>query len=134
MTKKVTNKSKVLALILGLTMCISLMFGIVFASPTSTVYAEGGTGTTDGLTIGGESDILGVGYSYEGKTQTLTLNGYNGKEIDFRGKTIKVEGNNTITVDKTSKMFGSSSYHYYAGIDSNGSITITGSGSLAINV
>ncbi len=134
MTKKVTDKSKILALILGLTMCISLMLGIVFASPTNTVYAAGGTGTTDGLTIGGESDILGVGYSYEGKTQTLTLNGYNGKEIDFSGKTIKVEGNNTITVDKTSKKFGSSSYPYYAGIDSNGAITITCSGSLAINV
>ena len=134
MTKKVTDKSKILALILGLTMCISLMLGIVFASPTSTVYAEGGTGTTGGLTIGGESDILGVGYSYEGKTQTLTLNGYNGKEIDFSGKTIKVEGNNTITVDKTSKKFGSSSSPYYAGIDSRGAITIAGSGSLAINV
>ncbi len=134
MTHNKANKSKVLALILGLTMCLALMLGIVFASPTSMVYAEGGTGTTGGLTIGGESDILGAGYSYEGATQTLTLNGYNGKEIDFSGKTIKVEGNNTITVDKTSKKFGSSSYPYYAGIDSRGAITIAGSGSLAINV
>ena len=134
MTNNKANKSKILALILGLTMCISLMLGIVFASPTSTVYAEGGTGATGGLTIGGESDILGDGYSYEGKTQTLTLNSYNGKEIEFSGKTIKVEGNNTITVDKTSKKFGSSSYPYYAGIDSVGAITITGIGSLAINV
>ena len=128
------NKTRLLSLILGLTMCFTAVLGIVFANPTNTVYAAGGTGTTDGLTIGGESDILGVGYSYEGKTQTLTLNGYNGKEIDFSGKTIKVEGNNTITVDKTSKKFDSSSYPYYAGIDSNGAITITGSGSLAINV
>ena len=134
MTHNKANKSKILALILGLTMCLALMLGIVFASPTFAVYAEGGTGATGGLIIGGESDILGVGYSYEGKTQTLTLNGYNGKEIDFSGKTIKVEGNNTITVDKTSKKFGSSSYPYYAGIVSNGAITITGSGSLAINV
>ena len=136
MTHNKANKSKMLALILGLTMCISLMLGIVFASPMSTVYAEGGTGTTGGLTIGGESDMDGVGYSYKGATQTLTLQNYNGKEIDFSGKTIKVEGNNTITVDKTSKRFGSSSYPYYAGIDSRGAITITGSdsGSLAINV
>ncbi len=134
MTKKVTDKSKILALILGLAMCIALMLGIAIASPTSMVYAEGGTGATGGLTIGGESDMEGVGYSYEGKTQTLTLQNYNGKEIDFSGKTIKVEGNNTITVDKTSKKFGSSSSPYYAGIDSNGAITITGSGSLAINV
>lgn len=134
MTHNKANKSKILALILGLTMCISLMLGIVFASPTFAVYAEGGTGATGGLTIGGESDMSGDGYFYDGATKTLTLQNYNGKEIDFSGKTIKVEGNNTITVDKTSKMFGSSSYLYYAGIDSNGAITITGSGSLAINV
>lgn len=35
-----SNKSKILALILGLTMCLALMLGIVFASPTNTVYAE----------------------------------------------------------------------------------------------
>ena len=132
MTHNKANKSKILALILGLTMCISLMLGIVFASPTNTVYAAGGTGTTGGLTIGGESDMSGDGYFYDGATKTLTLQNYNGKEIDFSGKTIKVEGNNTITVDKTSKKFGSSSY--YAGIGSKGAITITGSGSLAINV
>ena len=137
MTKKITDKSKILALILGLTMCLALMLGIVFASPTSTVYAEGGTGATGGLTIGGESDMEGVGYSYKGATQTLTLNGYNGKEIMFSGstiKTIKVEGNNTITVDKTSKTFNAFDYSYYVGIGSIGAITITGSGSLAINI
>ena len=128
------NKSKILALILSLTMCLALMLGIVFASPTNTVYAAGGTGTTGGLTIGGESDMSGDGYFYDGATKTLTLQNYNGKEIDFSGKTIKVEGNNTITVDKTSKKFGSSSYPYYVGIGSKGAITITGGGSLAINV
>ena len=134
MTHTKANKSKIFTLILGLTLCISLMLGIVFASPTSAVYAAGGTGTTGGLTIGGETSISGDGYSYDGATQTLTLNGYNGKEIEFSGSTIKVEGNNTITVDKTSKKFGSSSYPYYAGINSRGAITIMGSGSLAINV
>ena len=134
MTHTKANQSKILTLILGLTMCLALMLGMVFASPTSTVYAEGGTGATGGLTIGGNTDMDGAGYSYKGETQTLTLQNYNGKEIDFSGKTIKVEGNNTITVDKTSKKFGSSRYPYYAGIDSVGAITITGSGSLAINV
>ena len=130
MTHTKANKSKILTLILGLIMCLPLMLGIAMASPTSTVYAEGGTGTTDGLTIGGTTSSSGEGYSYDGATQTLTLQNYNGKEIDFSGSTIKVEGNNTITVDKTSKKFGSS----YAGINSRGAITITGSGSLAINV
>ena len=60
MTHTKANKSKILTLILGLTMCLALMLGIAMASPTSTVYAEGGTGTTGGLTIGGESDMLGV--------------------------------------------------------------------------
>ena len=132
MTHTKANKSKILALILGLTMCIALMLGIVFASPTFEVYAEGGTGTTGGLTIGGTTSSSGEGYSYDGATQTLTLQNYNGKEIDFSGKTIKVEGNNTITVDKTSKKFVGSSYHYYAGIDSFAAITITGSGFSAI--
>ncbi len=115
-------------------MCLALMLGIVFVRPTSTVYAEGGTGATGGLTIGGESDMSGAGYFYEGATQTLTLNGYNGKEIMFSGSTIKVEGNNTITVDKTSKTFDAFGYSYYVGIGSMGAITITGGGSLAINV
>ena len=37
------NKSKILTLIFGLTMCLALMLGIATASPTSTVYAEGET-------------------------------------------------------------------------------------------
>ncbi len=40
MTHNKANKSKILALILGLTMCISLMLGIVFASPVDTARAE----------------------------------------------------------------------------------------------
>ena len=64
-----TNKTKLLSLVFGITMCLAFMLGIVLASPTSTVYAEGGTGTTGGLTIGGESDMRGDGYSYEGATQ-----------------------------------------------------------------
>ena len=57
MTHTRANKSKVLALILGLTMCFALMLGIAMASPTFAVYAEGGTGATGGLTIDGTVDI-----------------------------------------------------------------------------
>ena len=58
MTNNKANKSKILALILGLTMCISLMLGIVFASPTSMVYAarEDGTAPTIVKTGGNEVD------------------------------------------------------------------------------
>lgn len=135
MTHNKAKKSKILAIILGLTMCLALMLGIVFASPTSTVYAEGGT--SGGLTIGGESDMTGAGYSYEGATKTLKLQSYNGKEIYFYGDVIQLEGNNTITVDKTSEKFpfpNNSAYNCYSAIYSRGAITITGSGSLAINV
>ena len=38
-----TNKTKLLSLVFVITMCLALMLGIVFASPTSTVYAEGET-------------------------------------------------------------------------------------------
>ena len=132
MTHKKARKSKIFTLLFSLIMCFAFVSSIAMASPTSMVYAEGGTGTTGGLTIGGTTSSSGEGYSYDGATQTLTLQNYNGKEIEFSGSTIKVEGNNTITVDKTSKKFVGSSYHYYAGIDSFAAITITGSGFSAI--
>lgn len=57
MTQTKAKKSKILALILGLTMCISLMLGIVFASPTSTVYAEGEDGTAPTIIRTGGIDV-----------------------------------------------------------------------------
>ena len=52
MTHNRTNKSKLATRVLGLAMCLALMLGIVFASPTSTVYAAGET----------EIDTLGVAF------------------------------------------------------------------------
>ena len=57
MTNKKANKSKILALILGLTMCISLMLGIVFASPTFAVYAAGEDGTAPTIVSTGGIDV-----------------------------------------------------------------------------
>ena len=57
MTHNKANKSKILALILGLTMCISLMLGIVFASPTSTVYAAGEDGIAPTIIRTGGIDV-----------------------------------------------------------------------------
>ena len=57
MTHNKAKKSKILALILGLTMCIALMLGIVFASPTSTVYAEGEDGTAPTIIRTGGIDV-----------------------------------------------------------------------------
>lgn len=57
MTHTKANKSKILALILGLTMCIALMLGIAMASPTSTVYAEGEDGTAPTIIRTGGIDV-----------------------------------------------------------------------------
>ena len=57
MTNNKANKSKILALILGLTMCLALMLGIVFASPTNTVYAAGEDGTAPTIVKTGGIDV-----------------------------------------------------------------------------
>ena len=57
MTHNKVNKSKMLALILGLMMCISLMLGIVVASPTNTVYAAGEDGTAPTIIRTGGNDV-----------------------------------------------------------------------------
>ena len=57
MTHTKANKSKILALILGLTMCLALMLGIAFASPTSTVYAAGEDGTAPTIVKTGGIDV-----------------------------------------------------------------------------
>ena len=57
MTNNKANKSKMLALILGLMMCISLMLGIVFASPTSMVYAAGEDGTAPTIIRTGGNEV-----------------------------------------------------------------------------
>ena len=137
MKHKKASKSKIFALLFSLIMCFAFIPSIAFASPTRAVYAEGGTGATGGLTIGGETSSSGDGYSYHGATKTLTLQSYNGKEIYFYGDVIQLEGNNTITVDKTSEMFpfpDNPAYNCYSAIYSRGAITITGSGSLAVNI
>lgn len=64
MTHTKANKSKILALILGLTMCLALMLGIAMASPTNTVYAAGETLTPyDSITVNGDaSNALNDGF------------------------------------------------------------------------
>ena len=57
MTNNKAKKSKILALILGLTMCLALMLGIVFASPTNTVYAAGEDGTAPTIIRTGGNDV-----------------------------------------------------------------------------
>lgn len=129
------NKSKILTLILGLTMCLALMLGIVFASPTSTVYAEGGTGTTGGLIIDGTVDITTPDgtYAYTNADKTLTLNGYNGGVIRFTADndvTVKLENGTTNTITLNDSAVTENQYGVYAA----GNLTVTGKGTLDINL
>ena len=92
MTHTKANKSKILALILGLTMCIALMLGIVMASPTNTVYAADET----------QIDTLGVAFKKVGVGYTLDA------AFDFENatnKTLKVPdgANYTATLEFVSK-------------------------------
>ena len=57
MTHNKANKSKIFTLILGLTLCISLMLGIVFASPTFAAYAAGEDGTAPTIVKTGGNDV-----------------------------------------------------------------------------
>ena len=57
MTHTKANISKILTLILGLTMCLALMLGIVVASPTSMVYAAGEDGTAPTIVKTGGIDV-----------------------------------------------------------------------------
>ena len=136
MTHNKAKKSKILALILGLTMCLALMLGIVFASPTSTVYAAGGTDEI--LEIKGDTDVTSTDgrYTYTASNKTLILKNYNGKQIRLKDDaTINLQGNNSIKIDENS--------HFYTvilgkrwdatGIKADKGLTITGIGTLAIN-
>ena len=148
MTHTKANKSKILALILGLTMCISLMLGIVFASPTSTVYAEGETLTPyDRIYINSEALNSGwyldesytqkkgnptSGYVAKYKDGVLTLNNYHGGEIGTSAPAsgyykIDLIGENTINGGQRGVFIDTSK---------EGRVTITSSvnGKLTINV
>ena len=119
MTHNKANKSKILALIFGLTMCLALMLGIVFASTTNTVYAEGETltpydiiyinnnplnngyylKTSDGDQLNGNPD---TGYVAKYKDGVLTLNNFNGGNVGINPAvsgyfTINLIGDNIIT-------------------------------------
>ena len=119
MTHTKANKSKILALILGLTMCIALMLGIVFASPTFAAYAAGETltpydiiyinnnplnngyylKTSDGDQLNGNPD---TGYVAKYKDGVLTLNNFNGGNVGINPAvsgyfTINLIGDNIIT-------------------------------------
>ena len=131
------NKSKILALILGLTMCLALMLGIVFASPTFVAYAAGGTDEI--LEIEGDTDVKSTDgtYTYTASDKTLILNNYNGKQIRLKDDaTINLQGDNIIKIDENSHFYIRIINKYWeaTGIKADKGLTITGSGTLTINI
>ena len=134
MTHTKATKSKISALILGLTMCLALMLGIAMASPTFAVYAEGGTGATGGLTIDGTVDIAADGtYAYSAADKTLRLNGYNGGVIRFTAVDdvkVNLENGSTNTITLNDSAVTENQYGVYAA----GNLTVTGNGTLNINL
>lgn len=148
MTHTKANKSKILMLVLGLSMCLALMLGIVFASPTSTVYAEGETLTPyDRIYVNDEALNSGwyldesytqkkgnptLGYVAKYNNGILTLNNYHGGEIGTSAPAsgyykIDLIGENTINGGQRGVFIDTSN---------EGRVTITSNanGKLTINV
>lgn len=131
------NKSKILTLILGLTMCLALMLGIVLASPTFAVYAEGAT--FEYIEIKGDTDVTSTDgtYKYTMSDKTLILNNYNGGQFRLNDDaTLVLQGNNVITVNENSyfpNVLGDR-VQGATGLQADKGLTITGSGTLTINV
>ena len=135
MTHNKANKSKISALILGLTMCLALMLGIVFASPTFAAYAEGTAGATGGLIIDGTSNITAPDgtYAYSATDKTLMLNGYSGGVIRFTADndvTVNLVNGSANTITLTGSAVTENQYGVYAA----GNLTVTGKGTLDINM
>lgn len=135
MTHNKANKTKILTFILTFTACLALMLGIATANPTFAVYAEGGTGATGGLIIDGAGDITAPDgtYAYSASAKTLMLNGYNGGVIKFTA-------DNDVTVNLVSGSANTITLSDGAvtedqrGVYAAGNLTVTGKGTLDINM
>ena len=155
MTHTKANKSKMFMLVLGLMMCISLMLGIVFANPTSTVYAEGGTltpydriyinnkplnngyhlKTSDGDQLKGNPD---TGYVAKYNNGVLTLNNFNGGYVGINPAgsgyfTINLIGDNIITGGQNGVFIdGEHEGRVTITSNSNGKLTINASSAISV--
>ena len=135
MTHNKANKTKILTLILTFTACLALMLGIATANPTFAVYAEGGTGATGGLIIDGAGDITASDgtYAYSATAKTLMLNGYNGGVIRFTADndvTVNLVSGSANTITLSDGAVTEDQYGVYAA----GNLTVTGKGTLDINM
>ena len=116
-----------------LVVCFALVLGIVLLSTASTAHATGTA--TGGLTIDGTVDITDPGgtYAYSAADKTLMLNGYNGGVIRFGADndvTVKLENGSTNTITLSDSAVTENQHGVYAA----GNLTVTGKGTLDINM
>ena len=116
-----------------LVVCFALVLGIVLLSTASTAHATGTA--TGGLIIDGTGDITDTGgtYAYSDTDKTLMLNGYNGGVIRFTADndvTVKLEPGTTNTITLNDSAVTENQYGVYAA----GNLTVTGNGTLNINM
>lgn len=115
-----------------LVVCFVLVFGVVLFSSASTAYATGTA--TGGLTIDGTGDITADGtYAYSATDKTLMLNGYNGGVIKFTADDdvkVNLENGSTNTITLNDSAVTENQYGVYAA----GNLTVTGNGTLNINL
>ncbi len=115
-----------------LVVCFVLVFGVVLFSSASTAYATGTA--TGGLTIDGTGDITADGtYAYSATDKTLMLNGYNGGVIKFTADDdvkVNLENSSTNTITLSDSAVTEDQYGVYAA----GNLTVTGNGTLNINL
>ena len=115
-----------------LVVCFVLVFGVVLFSSASTAYATGTA--TGGLTIDGTGDITADGtYAYSATDKTLMLNGYNGGVIKFTADDdvkVNLENDSTNTITLSDSAVTENQYGVYAA----GNLTVTGNGTLNINL
>ena len=121
------RKTKLITLALGcIAICMAILLGITFSGPTA--YAlEIDTSTTDNITDAGGT------YAYSADGKTLMLNGYNGGEIRFDGEndvTIRLDSGSTNVITLNDSTVTENRYGVYAA----GNLTVTGNGTLDINM
>ena len=137
MTTKTVNGTKMVTRLLGFAMCLALLLGIVSVAPNNTAHAEGAT--FEYIEIKGDTDVTSTDgtYTYTASNKTLILNNYNGGQFRLNDDaTLVLQGNNVITVNENShfpNVLGDR-VQGATGVQADKGLTITGSGTLTINV
>ena len=137
MRTKQTLTIKLIAAIIGLAACVAFSIGIAFASFAPAVYAEGET--FEYIEIKGDTDVTSTDgtYTYTASDKTLILKNYNGGQFRLNDDaTLVLQGNNVITVNENShfpNVLGNR-VQGATGFQADKGLTITGSGTLTINV